>query len=82
MLAEIDGGGMKMYDFTDACKTLEGVAAAKHVDVTSYGVARVEKGNEMDTCYFKRFEDLASGFKAVIDAGPMAPVTLVTPAAG
>ena len=81
MLAEIDGAGMKMYDFTDACKTLEGIAADKRADITSYGVARVEKGAELDTCYFKRFEDLATAFKAVMDARPLKLVTEVTPAA-
>ena len=79
MLAEIDNGGMKMFDFTDACKTLEGVAAASHADITSLGVARVEKGAELDTCYFKSFDDLAKGFRAIIDKGPMEPVTILTP---
>jgi len=81
MLAQIDSSGMKMYDFAAACKTLEGVAAEKKVDIASYGVARVEKGADIDTCYFKRFQDLAKGFKAVLDAGPPELVTILAPAA-
>ena len=81
MLVEIDGSGMKMYDFTTACKTLEGVAADKKTDITSYGVARVEKSADADTCYFKRFDDLAKGFKAVIEASPPELVTILAPSA-
>jgi hypothetical protein len=79
MLAEIDGSGMKMYDFTTACKSLEAIAAEKKADIASYGVSRVEKSSSEDTCYFKRFDDLAKGFKAVIDASPPELVTILAP---
>ncbi|MFZ1991927.1 MAG: hypothetical protein WAW96_19400 [Alphaproteobacteria bacterium] len=80
MLVQIDGSSMKTYDFASACKTLEGVAAEKKADIASYGVSRVEKGNNIDTCYFMRFKDLAKGFRAVLDAGPPELVTVLTPA--
>ncbi len=77
MLVKVDDAGMLMYDFTDDCKTLEGIAAAKKVEISAYGVVRVDKGSESDTCYFKRFEDLVGAFKAIIDAGPGEPVSVL-----
>jgi len=81
MIVEIDAAGMKTFDFSTACKTLESIAAEKKVDIATFGVSRVEKGSDLDTCYFKRFEDLAASFKSILDTSPPELVTILTPAA-
>ena len=80
VLVKLEGGGMLMYNFTDACKMLEGIASAKKKALSDYGVVRVDKQSDSDTCYFSRFEDLAKASRALIDGGLGEPATVLKPA--
>ena len=76
MLAHVGGGDITFFDYTRDCNSLEAIAKKRKVKLASFGVVRVDKGNDAsatDSCYFDRLEDLAKAFSTLIDAAMFAP---------